>query len=629
MSILLEDAPGKKALLMGNEALVRGAYEAGLNFACSYPGTPSSEVSSLLFGLQDKAKFRMEFATNEKVAMEAVAGAALGGLNALTAMKHVGLNVAADPLGTLTYIGVRGALVVYCADDPSLFSSQNEQDNRAYARMFGLPLFEPATAQEMKDMTVEAFGLSRRLGMPVMLRSTTRVAHLRGVVELGPIAPLAPTGRFVRDPRAMVTLPANAVRMHKELLERLEKARAYGEEVGKVNILEGPVQAEYGVVASGVSVNYVRDALAELGLADKVGLFVLGFTYPEPNQAMLKWMQGKKKILVVEELEPFVENWLKVLAQENEVRVKVRGKGVGALSRLYEYNAAMVRQAVAQFFEVADVSVEKLDLSDRMPLPVRPPNLCPGCPHRMTYYAVKKACAGRDVVFPNDIGCYSLGFGVPLQSVDTILCMGASASMPCGLSVAQGEAAKEQHIVSFIGDSTFFHSGMTGIANAVYNGHKYTLVVLDNQVTAMTGHQPSPALDPDADHRAAIASLTPIDLEAVLKALGVPHVQVVRPTNVKKMQEAMREALDYDGLSVIISREPCPLHHKRQGGKTTKMVYTVDQTRCNQCRTCITTYGCPAFQPVGDTVTIDPTQCAGCAVCVQVCPEKAIRPLKD
>lgn len=609
---------------MGNEALVRGAYEAGLNFACSYPGTPSSEVGTLLFKLQARAPFRMEFGANEKVSMEAAAGAAMAGLYSLTSMKHVGLNVAADPLGTLTYIGVKGALVIYNADDPSLFSSQNEQDNRHYCRLFGLPLFEPSSAQEMKDMTVAAFRLSHELGMPVMLRSTTRVAHLRGVVELGEVTPpLSPV--HVEKDHSTVSLPVNAIRMHRELLERLEQARSRSN-ASPFNFTRGPENAPFGIVASGIGYAYAADAVSSLGLEHQVAIFRPGLSYPEPDEALLAFLRGKKKVLVVEELEPIMENFLRALAQKAGVSVEIGGKGVARLSPLYEYDSEIVREAVASFFNVDCSPALPPDLTDRPKLPVRPPNLCPGCPHRASYYAAKKATAGQDVLFPNDIGCYALGFGAPLRMADTILCMGASASLPCGLEQATRHTG--QKLLSFIGDSTFFHSGMTGLANAVYNGHKYTLVILDNQVTAMTGHQPSFAIDPENDERAAMAGLTPIDAEAVVKALGVSHVQVVKPSNLKKMEAAVREALDYDGLSVIIAREPCPLHHKRQGDRKKHPVFAVDQEKCDQCRICIREYGCPAFQPEGERITIDPTQCSGCAVCVQVCPRQAIRPQK-
>jgi indolepyruvate ferredoxin oxidoreductase alpha subunit len=461
--------------------------------------------------------------------------------------------------------------------------------------------------------------------MPVIVRSTTRIAHLRGVVEFGPVAEPPKNRRLEKAPRELVCLPANASAMHKKLLERLETAKAYSNS-SPFNIVTGPKDAESGIVTNSISAAYVQDARQSLGLEDTVAVFRMGFSYPEPDKLLLNFLRGKKNILVVEELEPVMETRLKALAQEHGLSLSIQGKGVAGLSRLYEYNAEMVREAVAVRFGAPYTPPAKLDLADRPTLPVRPPNLCPGCPHRMSYYAAKKACEGRDVVFPNDIGCYSLGYGAPLGMADSILCMGAAASVPCGLTVANEGTG--QKILAFLGDSTFFHSGMTGLASAVYNGHTFTLVILDNAVTAMTGHQPSPSFDPEADARAVSQGMTPIDAEAVVRALGVKHVQVVKPTNLKKMENAVREALDYDGLSVIIAREPCPLHHKRQGTKDSKLSFTVDQNQCNQCRVCIREYGCPAFQPVGDAITIDPAQCSGCAVCVQVCPQKAIKPVR-
>ena len=480
------------------------------------------------------------------------------------------------------------------------------------------------TLSEMKDMTVAAFRLSHELGMPVMVRSTTRVAHLRGVVEFGEIAE-PPKPVHVEKDHARVPLPVNAIRMHRELLERLDKARVISN-ASPFNFVRGPENAPFGIVAGSIGYAYALDAVTSLGLDNQVAVFRAGLSYPEPDEALLTFLRGKQKVLVVEELEPFMENFLRALAQKNGVTVEIGGKGIAGLSRLYEYDSEMVREAVAVFFGAAWEPAECPDLADRPKLPVRPPNLCPGCPHRASYYAAKKASAGYDMLFPNDIGCYSLGFGAPLRMADTILCMGASASLPCGLDQATEHTG--QKILSFIGDSTFFHSGMPGLANAVYNGHKYTLVILDNQVTAMTGHQPSFAIDPEGDERAAMARLTPIDAEAVVRALGVQHVQVVKPSHLKKMEAAVREALDYDGLSVIIAREPCPLHHKRQGDGKKRPVFAVDQEKCDHCRTCIKEYGCPAFQPEGERIAIDPTQCSGCAVCVQVCPRQAIRPMK-
>lgn len=623
MSVLLEYATGKQMLLMGNEALVRGAYEAGIDYASSYPGTPSSEVSNLLYALQGPGGFRMDFATNEKVAMEAVAGAAMGGMNCLTAMKHVGLNVAADPLGTLTYLGVRGSLVVYSADDPSMFSSQNEQDNRHYARLFGLPCFEPASVQDMKDMTVAAFALSREWGMPVMVRATTRVAHMRGVATLGDVAERAGRQTYIRD-KSYVPLPANAMRHHKRLAERLHRLVAVSD-ASPFNSAGGP-DSPLGIIASGAAVSLVNDAVTEMGLGDRVAVLRLGMTWPLPEQTITRFLTGKNRVLVVEELEPLVENAVRVLAQKAALPVSLHGKGTADFSELYEYTPVRVREAVAACFDVPAGVPAPLDVSDqpeKMPLVSRPPALCAGCPHRMSYYGVKKGCEGRDVIFATDIGCYSLGFMPPLGMADLGVCMGAAASMPSGLTQA---IAPDQHVIGFVGDSTFYHSGMTGLANAVYNGHRYTLVILDNLVTAMTGHQPSPGRDASLAQVAGTPPLTSIDMEAVIRALGVKQVETVRPTNLKKVAEATRRALEFDGVSVIICREPCPLH-VRKAAKGTKTTFTIDPERCTDCRTCVTEFGCPAFQ-TAKSLSIDPDQCIGCAVCAQVCPSGAIRPHK-
>lgn len=614
MSELLINQPGYKTLLLGNEGFVRGALEAGLAFASAYPGTPSSEVPNTLYALKEKAGLYMEFATNEKVAMEAAGGAAVSGLRSLTTMKHVGMNVAADPMMTLAYTGVTGALVIYNADDPNMHSSQNEQDNRYFAKFSGLPMLEPANAQEMKDMAAYAFDLSEQLKLPVIVRATTRVAHSRGAVEYGELKPMERKGRFEKNPQALVALPANTPAMHSRLLDKQEKAEAIAIQ-SPFNAVNGT--GDLGIISNSISRTYCADAVAELRLADSISILNLGFSNPLPEQLIIDFIQDKKKILVVEELEPYLEDAVRVVAQKTGIDCEIAGKGVGRLSRMMEYDPAMVREAVSLYFTGKELDTEAVDLSKLPALPVRPPNLCPGCPHRMTYQAVKQA-VGDQAVFSNDIGCYTLGYFPPYQVADTTICMGASVSMPAGMSIAV-----DQPVVAFIGDSTFFHSGMTGLAHAVFNNHNFVLIILDNSITAMTGHQPSPAMDIELTGQ----PMTHIEIEKVVAGLGVKHIQVVKPKNLKKCREAVKEALAFEGVSVIIAREPCPLHVRRLKKKKTP-VFTIDQDKCKLHKDCIRDYACPAFYLDGENVAINPELCAGCAVCTQMCPEGAIRPRK-
>lgn len=616
MSELLINQPGRKTLLLGNEALVRGALEAGVAFVSCYPGTPSSEVPNTLFALKEKAGLYMEFAINEKVGMEATGAAAIAGIRSLTAMKHVGMNVASDPMMTLAYTGIRAGMVIYDADDPGMHSSQNEQDNRYFAKLAGLPLFEPATAQEMKDMTVFAFELSEQLGVPVIVRSTTRVAHSRGVVEYGELSPIERKGRFVKDPAALVALPATTPAMHHHLLESQHKAEEVAA-TSKFNTVIG--RGEFGIICDGISRTYCADAVNDLGLADKVAILNLGMSHPLPVRLVTDFMKDKTKVLVVEELEPWLEDAVCVAAQKANITCDIAGKGVGRLSRMLEYDPGMVREAVALYFTgQAPAAAKPLDISDRPALPGRPPNLCPGCPHRMTYHAVKQV-VGDDAVFASDIGCYALGYFPPFRTADSCICMGGAASMPAGYTTAT-----DQTVIGFMGDSTFFHSGMTGLANAVFNNHKFLLIIMDNGITAMTGHQPSPAMDTDLTGQ----PMTHIDIASVVKGLGVKFVETVKPKNLKKTAAVVEAALAHDGVSVIISREPCPLHVSRLQKKKAP-VFMVNQDKCRQHRDCINTYACPAFYIENDRVNIDPQLCIGCAVCAQICPEGAIRSKKD
>ncbi len=562
MHKLLEQSPGKKLLLLGNEAIVRGALEAGASVCAAYPGTPSSEIANNLFFISQEPSppLYFEFSTNEKVAMEVAAAASAAGLRSLTCMKHVGMNVAADVLMTLAYVGTKGGMVIVTADDPSMHSSQNEQDNRYYARFSSLPMLEPTSPQEAKEMTIVAFEISEQLELPVIVRTTTRTSHVRGPVELGELpGNVTSKGSFQKDPRRWVPVPAVARIRHKVLLEAEEKARRLAEES---NYNSSVGEGSFGVLATGVGACYAADAIHELGLSGKVKFLRLGFIYPYPNKLLLEFMQGLEKILVVEELEPFHEDHLKALAYENGLSIEIMGKKSGHFSRLYEFDPGHVKEAIAKVASVDYAPPVMPDLSTIPELPMRPPSLCPGCPHRETYNGIKEAlkALGQEerAIYPTDIGCYTLGLLPPIQMADYLLCMGSSVGTSAGFSVAT-----DHKIVSFIGDSTFFHSGISPLVNAVHNEHKFCLVILDNSTTAMTGHQPNPGI-----------SLRPpgyekprVDIEEVVRACGVKNIVKVNPYKHKESLEAYKEVLAKDELSVIIAEAPCILYLKRVGGK--------------------------------------------------------------
>ncbi len=621
MSDLLYGKPGERLLLLGNEAIVRGALEAGVRLAATYPGTPASEIGDRLYLISRQTDLYFEYSVNEKVALEVAAGAAASGVRALCSMKHVGLNVAADALMTLGYVGVKGGMVIISADDPSLFSSQNEQDNRYYAKMSGLPMLEPATAQEAKEMTRTAFELSEELGLPVMLRTTTRINHTRGPVTLGPLAARPGKGRFAKDPFTKVMVPAVAREAHARLLEKQVKATERAE-ASAFNSLTG--SGPWGLAASGVPAAYVEDALLELGLRDKVTFLKLGFTHPLPAQLLGDFLTRVEKVLVVEELEPYLEEGLKAIAQGKGLALPIQGKGKGLFSRLYEFHPALVRRVVADYFGVVDKKTEALAPVELLgqPLPDRPPNLCPGCPHRAMYYAVKIALEelGLEGIFPTDIGCYTLGLLPPLSMADFLICMGSSITTACGIAKATG-----QKVVAFIGDSTFFHAGLTGLANAVHNNHDVLLVILDNGTTAMTGHQPHPGVTltpPGYPGR-------PIDMAGTVQALGVEKLWVVNPFKYKESLAATKEAISAQGVRVLISQAPCHLYVQRLKGKKAKARFQVTGA-CGDCRHCLDYFGCPAMYLKPNSgvsqMLIDYDLCAGCAFCVQFC--ECIRPVK-
>jgi len=616
MHKLLTDEAGKKILLLGNEAIARGAIEAGVAFATTYPGTPSSEISLALFQMSQECDLYFEYSTNEKVALEVAAGAANSGVKTMCMMKHVGLNVAADPLMTLAYVGVTAGMVILTADDPFMFSSQNEQDNRYYGKLSGLSVLEPSSVEEAKEMIPYAFDLSEKLKEPVLFRTTTRINHSTGVVTLGAMQPRETQGDFTKDPFNLVTVPAVSRKLHVKLLENMKKAEAISE-TSEYNLLSG--QGPWGIICNGVSYNYVTDAVNDLGISEKVATLRIGFSHPLPEKLIKKFVADKEKILVVEEGEPYLEDATKAFAQEAQSTIPIQGKGEDLFSRLYEFNPSQVREIVANYFGVACEVAQIPDLSDVPEIPQRPPNLCAGCSHRATFYAVQKALEGEETIYPTDIGCYTLGFLPPLSMGDFLICMGSSVSTACGFA-----QTTDKKVVSFIGDSTFFHSGLTGLVNAVFNNHNITLIILDNSTTAMTGHQPHPGVDMGNWNLEGYGRVSIAD---VVKGIGVQHVSVIKPFKIRKSVEAIKEAVAFEGVSVVIAKEICTLYAK--GLKQLKVRAFQVTDKCKDHKDCITSLGCPAFYIEDERVKIDADLCVGCAVCAQICPENAILPLKS
>ena len=616
MHKLLADKPGQKLLLLGNEAIARGAIEAGVAFATTYPGTPSSEISANFFQIMQETDLYFEYSTNEKVALEVAAGAANSGLRTMCVMKHVGVNVAADALMTLAYVGVRAGLVIISADDPYMFSSQNEQDNRYYGNLSGLPIVEPSSVEEAKEMVSYAFELSEKLQEPVIFRTTTRINHSTAPVVLGEIKPRITKGDFTKDPFNYVTVPAVSRNLHVKLLKHIEAAENLSES-SDYNFVIG--DGNWGIICNGVSYNYVSDAIKDLKIGDRVKVLRIGFSHPMPANLIKSFLKGCEKVLIVEEGEPYMEAAVKAFAQEAGLTLPIQGKGEKLFSRLFEFDPAQVRQCIAFYFDIPYTPADIPDLSDVPEIPQRPPNLCAGCSHRATYYAVKKAAEGMETIYPTDIGCYTLGFLPPLSMGDFLICMGSSVGTSCGFS-----KATDKKVIGFIGDSTFFHAGLPGLVNAVFNNHNFTLVILDNGTTAMTGHQPHPGVNMEKLNYEGYGQ---VSIEAVVKAIGVSHVTVIRPYRIKKSIAAIRDALEYKGVSVIISKETCSLYARALKLPRGKSFYISD--KCKNHRDCVKNLACPAFYLEDDRARIDPVLCMGCSVCAQICPENAILPLKE
>jgi indolepyruvate ferredoxin oxidoreductase alpha subunit len=604
-------APKNEVLfLLGNEAAVRGALEAGVSVTSTYPGTPSSEIGDVFSKVAKDADIYFEFSTNEKVALEVAAAAAVSGLRSFTFMKHVGLNVASDSLMTTAYSGVNGGMVVLSADDPSMFSSQNEQDNRHYAQLASIPLLEPSNPQEIKDIMNYCYQLSEEFQIPVLIRTTTRVSHMRGVVKLDSIFKSKNIGFFYKDPERFVPVPEAARKMHKKLMEKMNKLQERANESTLNQIFHK--NGSLGVITSGGAFNYVMDVVEENNLP--VNVLKLTFTHPFPEETVLEFINDVEEILVVEEVDPVMENAVLAVLGKQGVKKGIHGKLDGSLPLIYEYNPGIVLNGIKKVLNIKTIEKEIQETS--IPLPERPPTLCPGCPHRAIYYSVKKVISDLDlenVIFPTDIGCYTLGIESPYKAGDYLLSMGSSIGTSCGFS-----KATRQCIVSFIGDSTFFHAGIPPLINAVHNKDRFVLIILDNRTTAMTGGQPHPGLPVDGMGEEA----PEISIEKIVEAMGIKFLRNINPLNLKQTQLILREALEYHGVAVIISKYPCMLI-KSKVKKNNFVVEVKDD--CINCATCIKDLSCPAIYAENDTIRIDPKLCRGCSVCIQLCPEKAIK----
>ena len=572
-----------KHLYLGNEAVARGLYEAGVRVVSAYPGTPSTEITEAAVKYPE---IYCEWAPNEKVATETACGASIGGARSFCAMKHVGLNVAADPLFTMSYIGVNGGMVLAVADDPGMHSSQNEQDSRNYARAAKVPMLEPADSKECRDFTKLAYELSEQFDTPVILRLTTRIAHSRSIVEEGERQEL-PLKEYKKDPSKNVMLPAFAKAKHEKVEARTKTLAAYAETTS-LNVIEDN-GASIGVIAAGTPYQYVKEAMG-----DTVNYLKLGLVWPLPVQLIRDFAAKCEKVYVVEELDDFIETHCKAIG------VEVTGKDL--FPRCGEFSQKIVKKLLT--------GEEDPFVRLETEIPTRPPVMCCGCPHRGVFYALKR----EKVYVSGDIGCYTLGASAPLNAMDASICMGASVSALHGYNKARGPEA-EKKSVAVIGDSTFAHSGITSLIDIAYNRSNSVVIVLDNSITGMTGHQQNPTTGYNIKGEPATA----VDLEALCHAIGIQRVTVVDPYDLKEVTRVLKEELAAEEPSVIISRRPCALLKYVKHNPP----LSVAPDKCIGCKACLG-IGCPAISYRGGKAVIDATQCVGCGVCKGLCPKGAI-----
>lgn len=625
-----------KQMIMGNQAIALGALKAGVNLVAGYPGTPSSEIIEFISKYKSKTGTYVEWSVNEKAAAEVAAGASYAGSRTLITMKQVGLNVASDPVMCLSYVGVKGGMVIVSADDPGPISSQTEQDTRNFAQYSKLPCFDPSTPLEAYEMIQEAFELSEKYNTPVLLRPTTRVDHAYESMEFPELTQCRKPGEFEKDSKRWVIFPRASYLNHKRIFERNEKILPKELSESKWNYVGGhPRNAPVAFAAGGISYCYLMEALSILGIKD-IPVLKIGTPYPFPKPLAEEFLKSHEQIIVFEELDPVIEENLIKIAGYARVNCEIRGKLDSTVPEAGELSVEIISEIVKKLLDnkgnavlqsktagTGTTSTSQTENPAPVPLPVRPPVLCAGCPHRGAFYAVKQAMKGKKTVYCGDIGCYTLGNAMPLDMTDTCLCMGADITM------AQGFYHNEpdRFCFSFIGDSTFFASGITGVVNAVYNQSHQTICILDNSTTAMTGHQPHPGTGVTMMGEI----VEKISIEKILEGIGVSPIIQVNPFDQKAAVEAVQKASETPGVSAIIFKAPCIAIAQKVGWEKPHAL-TVDSTKCIGCRKCINELGCPALSVSTKTnakgkqlVEIDKSLCTGCGLCSQVCPTGAIK----
>lgn len=594
----------ERKLVMGNEAIALGAVRAGVRMVAGYPGTPSTEILETVAKHND-GSIHVEWSTNEKAAMEVGAGAAYAGARTLVTMKQVGLNVASDPLMSLAYVGVKGGLVIVSADDPGPISSQTEQDTRHFAQFSKLPVFDPSSPDEAYLMIADAFEYSEKYQTPVLFRPTTRVCHACVSIDLLPKLDVPEPEGFIKDTMRWVIFPRLSYQNHIKIEARNVELSEVFSSYDKNLLRKG--SGRKGVVSGGVSFAYTSEVIP-----GDVPFLKISTPHPFPERLAKEFLENLDEVLVLEELDPVIEKELLQIAGKYHLNVNICGKLTYDTKNAGENSVESIRGDLAQFFGFEEAGTKDPgSVQDEIPqLPVRPPVLCAGCPHRASFYAVKKAMRGKKAVFSGDIGCYTLGNAKPLDMVDTCLCMGADVTIAQGLHIIERDTVN----FAFIGDSTFFASGITGVVNAVYNQTDIVLIVLDNSTTAMTGHQPHPGTGVTMMGDVAAK----ISIENILRGIGLTWIETVDPLNLELAVNTVKRAAGEKGVRAVIFRSPCIAVAKP--GK----LYKVKQDSCTKCKVCISQLGCPAIAVNDGAVVVEPSLCYGCGLCSQVCPSGAI-----